>query len=184
VRAERRGRDRVEVAAADGVRAFDHAIFAVHADQALRLLADPSPLERRVLGSIGYQENEVVLHTDASLLPRSRHARASWNYRVPRDRRQRVLVTYDMNRLQRLDSRQRLLVTLNGSDRIDPGRVLHRWAACHPVFDAEAMAAQKLHGAISGLARTHYCGAYWGFGFHEDGVASALAVCARLPGEG
>jgi predicted NAD/FAD-binding protein len=183
VRSIRRQRHRVLVAAADGVREFDHVILAVHSDQALALLADPSPLERQILSSIAYQENEVTLHTDTSLLPRSRRAWASWNYRVPRDPGGRVLVTYDMNRLQGLVSRRRLLVTLNGGERIAPERVVSRTVAHHPVFDAEALAAQKLHGEISGRRRTHYCGAWWGYGFHEDGVASALAACERLEAE-
>jgi len=121
-----------------------------------------------------------VLHTDESLLPRSRRARASWNYRIPRERSRPVLVTYDMNRLQGLDAPRRFLVTLNGAGRIDPRRILGRFAYHHPVFDAEAIASQALHAEISGRRSTHYCGAYWGYGFHEDGVKSALAVCARL----
>jgi predicted NAD/FAD-binding protein len=149
----------------------------VHSDQALRLLADPSALELRVLRSIAYQANDVVLHTDKSLMPRNRRAWASWNYRVPRDGGDRVVVSYDMNRLQGIESRQRFLVTLNATERVAPERILGRFVYHHPVFDAEAMAAQKLHGEISGVARTHFCGAYWGYGFHEDGVKSALAVC-------
>jgi predicted NAD/FAD-binding protein len=180
VRAIRRARDAVEVEARDGVRRFDHAILAVHSDQALRLLADASALEAKVLGSIGYWENDVVLHTDASLMPHRRRAWASWNYRVPRERRDRVIVSYDMNRLQGIESRHPLLVTLNAAERIAPECVLRRFVYHHPVLGTEAIAAQKLHGEISGVGRTHFCGAYWGYGFHEDGVNSALAVCARF----
>jgi predicted NAD/FAD-binding protein len=180
VRTVRRARDAVEVTSCDGVRRFDHAILAVHSDQALRLLADASAPEAEVLGSIAYRENDVALHTDASLMPHRRRAWASWNYRVPRERRDRVIVSYDMNRLQGIASRHPLLVTLNAAERIAPERVLRRFVYHHPVLDAEAIAAQKLHGEISGLGRTHFCGAYWGYGFHEDGVNSALAVCARF----
>jgi predicted NAD/FAD-binding protein len=180
VHAVRRRRDGVDVLAADGVGRFDHVVLAVHSDQALRILSDPSELERRLLTRIRYQRNEVVLHTDASLMPRSRRAWASWNYRVPREAGRRALVTYDMNRLQRLASRHRFLVTLNPAGRVDPERVLRRFIYDHPVFDVDAIAAQKLHSAVSGCRRIHYCGAWWGYGFHEDGVKSAIAACASL----
>jgi predicted NAD/FAD-binding protein len=183
VRAVRRQRRFVELATAEGVERYDRVILAVHSDQALRILVDPSGLERAVLRSIRYQANDVVLHTDASLLPRRRRAWASWNYRLPREAADRVLVTYHMNRLQRLRSRHELLVTLNGGDRIDPARVLGRYVYAHPVFDADAIAAQKRHAQIDGVRRTHFCGAWWGHGFHEDGVRSALAVCRRLGAE-
>jgi len=180
VQAIRRQRRYVEVASRFGTERFDRVVLALHSDQALRLLVDPSGLERALLGRIGYQQNDVVLHDDPSLLARSPRARASWNYRIPREPRERVLVTYDMVRLQGLASPTPLLVTLNSDGRIAPERVFARFTYHHPVFDAEAMAAQKRRGEISGVARTHYCGAYWGYGFHEDGVRSALAVCAEL----
>lgn len=171
----------VEIATRDGTReAFDRVILATHSDQALALLADPSEAERAVLGAIRYRPNRVTLHTDASLLPRRRRAWSSWNYRIPADPGDAVAVSYHMNRLQGLRSRHEILVTLGGSDRIDPERVLARFRYDHPVFDGRAMAAQKLHARIDGARHTHYCGAYWGYGFHEDGVRSALAVCRRL----
>ena len=176
----RRRAECVEVSSADGVDEFDHVVLAVHSDQAIRLLADPSGLERKLLGSIAYQENEVVLHTDESLIPRRPAAQASWNYLVPRESERRVLVTYDMSRLQGISSRHRFLVTLNGTDRIEPETILRRFVYHHPVFDSAAISAQKLHSEISGHNRTHFCGAYWGHGFHEDGVKSALAVCSQL----
>jgi predicted NAD/FAD-binding protein len=184
VRALLRRADAVELATAQGLFRFDQVVLAVHSDQALRLLRDATPLEARLLRSIAYQENEVVLHTDERILPRRARARASWNTLVPREPSGRVLVTYDMNRLQGISSAHRFLVTLNGSERIDPGRVLHRFVTQHPVFDAGALAAQRHHAAISGRQRTHFCGAYWGHGFHEDGVRSALAVCAALGVDG
>jgi predicted NAD/FAD-binding protein len=183
VLAVRRHTDRVEVATADGVHAFERVVFAVHADGALRLLRDASPLERKVLGAIGYRTNDVVLHTDTALLPRRRATRASWNYRIPSEDGHDPIVTYDMNRLQGIRSRHRFLVTLNGAERIAPERVLRRLSYRHPVLDGAAVAAQRLHGEIDGRNRTHWCGAYWGYGFHEDGVRSAEAVCDRIDSE-
>jgi len=167
----------VEIAA-DGVEPehFDAVFLACHSDQALALLADPSPAEREVLGAIRYAPNEAVLHTDASLLPRSRRAWGSWNYRTPRDPRAGVVVTYHMNRLQGLDAPVELCVTLNGGGAIAPDRVLARFHYEHPAFDRAAVAAQRRHAQIDGARRTYFCGAYWRYGFHEDGVVSALAA--------
>jgi predicted NAD/FAD-binding protein len=164
------------------LHAFDRVILATHSDQALALLADPSDAERALLGSIRYQRNEVVLHTDARLLPKRQRAWASWNYRIPAESRSGALVSYHMNRLQGLRSRFELVVSLNCGDRIDPERILASYVTRHPVLDAEAVAAQALHDRLDGLRRTHFCGAYWGYGFHEDGVRSALTVCRRLGG--
>jgi predicted NAD/FAD-binding protein len=168
------------VRSAEGLRCFDRVVLAVHSDQALGLLADPTPLERRILGSIAYQSNDVVLHTDESLLAQRPAARASWNYRVPRRPGRAAIVTYDMNRLQGIRSSRRLLVTLNAGERIAADRVLRRFSYQHPILDAAAVAAQTLRDRISGAHRTHFCGAYWGHGFHEDGLASALSVCSEL----
>jgi predicted NAD/FAD-binding protein len=172
-----------QLATAVGSEHFDRVVLAVHSPQALRLLVDPSGLERVLLGAIGTQENEVLLHTDRSLLPRSRRAWASWNYRIPHSPQERVLVTYDMSRLQSIDSSTRFLVTLNGGARIDPRRVLGRFVVRHPVFDAAAVEAGRRRGELSGRSRTHYCGAWWGHGFHEDGVRSAVEACAELGAE-
>lgn len=172
---------RVMVQAAGGrPEPFDHVVLACHSDQALRLLADPSPAEREILGAIRYQANEAVLHTDTRLLPRSRRAWAAWNCQVQAGPGQRVAVTYDMNRLQGLRSRHTWCVTLNRSAEIDPGRMLRRMAYHHPLYTPAGVAAQARHAEISGVRRTHYCGAWWGHGFHEDGVASAAAALARL----
>jgi len=180
VSAVRRTSDHVEVRAADGVELFDQVVLAVHSDQALSLLADPSSLEHEVLGSIAYQENEVVLHTDESLIPSRPAAQASWNYLLPRESGRGVFVSYDMSRLQGISSPHRFFVTLNGTDRIAPERILRKFVYHHPVFDSAAIWAQNSHSEISGTNRTHFCGAYWGHGFHEDGVKSALAVCSQL----
>jgi len=161
------------------VERFDRVVFATHSDQALRMLSDPSDAERDILGAIPYQENKVVLHTDASLLPVRRPAWAAWNYRIPA-RAGAVAVTYNMNILQGLEASQPFCVTLNHPDAIDPARILKRMTYHHPIFTSAAVAAQKRHAEIDGVNRTHYCGAYWGFGFHEDGVRSALTVCRKL----
>jgi predicted NAD/FAD-binding protein len=159
---------------------FDQVILAVHSDQALRMLADPSDREHEILGAIPYQPNEAVLHTDRRLLPRRRRAWASWNYHLGGENTGRTRVTYHMNRLQSLSADREFCVTLNRSEAIDPERVIKTIEYAHPVYTSDGARAQKRHHEISGTARTHYCGAYWGWGFHEDGVVSALRVCERL----
>jgi predicted NAD/FAD-binding protein len=163
-----------------GVERYDEVFLACHADQALRLLADPSPAERAILGAMPYQRNEAILHTDASLLPRARRAWAAWNYHVPARAQDGVALTYNMNILQRLRSRHTFCVTLNRSDLIDRSRVLAREIYHHPLFTPQSVAAQSRHAEISGVRHTHYCGAYWRYGFHEDGVASALQAVRRF----
>lgn len=155
---------------------FDALFLACHSDQALRLLADPMPLERAVLGAIPYQENEVVLHTDARLLPRARRAWAAWNYHVLPAARGRAAVTYNMNILQALEAPVTFCVTLNRGEAIAREHVIRRLTYHHPVYTRESVAAQRRQGEINGMHRTYYCGAYWRHGFHEDGVVSALAA--------
>jgi predicted NAD/FAD-binding protein len=162
-----------------GPEGFDVVILATHSDQALRLLADATPAEREILGSLRYQPNTAVLHTDTRFLPSVPKARASWNTRVARDERTPSL-TYWMNRLQSIESREQLLVTLNRDHEIDPARVLARFDYAHPVFERTAMAAQRRRAEIQGRRHTYFAGAYWGYGFHEDGVNSALDVCGHL----
>jgi predicted NAD/FAD-binding protein len=159
---------------------FDHVFLACHADQALRMLADPSREEREILGALPYQRNEALLHTDTTLLPRRRRARAAWNYHRLPGPRAGVALTYDMNVLQRLRSRHTFCVTLNASEHVNPSRVLRRMEYAHPLFTPAGAAAQLRHHEISGVRRTHYCGAYWRYGFHEDGVVSALQALARF----
>jgi predicted NAD/FAD-binding protein len=153
---------------------FDCLFIATHSDQALRMLSDPSPGERSILEKIPYQKNDVVLHTDTSLLPRRRRTWAAWNYLRRADEQQRVTVTYNMNMLQGLESKDTFCVTLNDSDNIDPDKVIHRLQYDHPVYTPDGVAAQQRHREINGQRRTWYCGAYWRYGFHEDGVISAL----------
>jgi len=158
---------------------FDHVFFACHSDQALSLLADPAPLERKVLGAVRYQRNEAVLHTDASLMPRHRRAWAAWNYHLLSGKSGRAAVTYNMNILQGLDASVPFLVTLNHTSAIDPARIIRRVEYAHPVFTSAAVEAQGMQECINGMLvngarRSWYCGAYWRNGFHEDGVVSAL----------
>ena len=185
VRGIRRLGDGVAVRSSLGLEHYDEVVMACHADQALALLEDPTPAEREVLGALTYQDNEVVLHTDTRLLPRRRRAWASWNYRLDdRDETARVSVTYDMNILQRLAAPHTFCVTLNDSEAIAPEKVLGRFTYAHPQFTLEGEAAKARHGEISGTAfHTHYCGAYWRNGFHEDGVWSALRVAHALGGD-
>ena len=157
-----------------GVENFDQVFVACHSDQALKLLSDPSHEEREILGAIPYQANEAVLHTDASLMPRRPLAWAAWNYHLPIEQYERVTVTYNMNILQSLAAPAQFLLTLNRGDDVDPAKVLGRYVYHHPVYTTEAVAAQARRHEINGTRRTYYCGAYWGYGFHEDGVKSAL----------
>jgi len=173
--------DHVEVTARGGEpESFDAVVFATHSDQALGLLADASGCERELLGAIPYQRNEAVLHTDRTLLPRRRRAWASWNYHLGGRETGGVAVTYHMNRLQSLQADRQFCVTLNRSAAIDPDRILATFEYAHPVFTPAGIAAQARHPVISGQNRTHYCGAYWGWGFHEDGVRSAWRVAREL----
>lgn len=176
VRRVERFPDHVEV---DGER-FDRVVLACHSDQALAVLADPSRAEREVLGAMPYQSNDVVLHTDTSLLPRRRAAWGAWNYRVTGEPDAPAVVTYNMNMLQSLDAPDTFCVTLNAADAIDPARVIGRVTYHHPVVTLSGVAARARRSDVSGRDRTHYCGAYWGNGFHEDGVVSALDVVREI----
>lgn len=181
VEAVRRGEHGVALKLSDGAEVvFDEIVIAAHSDQALAMLSDPSEDERSVLGAIPYQQNEVVLHTDASLMPRRRAAWASWNYHLLDNPSERSTVTYWMNNLQPLDPAIDYFVTLNLTDRIDPAQVIKTQSFAHPVFTAEGLAAQQRHSEISGVNRTHYCGAWWRWGFHEDGVWSALRAAEAV----
>lgn len=184
--------DRVDLVLAGGARrSFDHVVLATHSDRSLALLERPSADERAVLGALRYQTNDAVLHTDPRWMPRRAKCWASWNchLRAGGDARARgVAVTYWMNRLQALDVPTQVFVTLNRDEDVDPARVLARMRYEHPCFDLAAVAAQSRRGAIQGRARTWYCGAYWGFGFHEDGYRSGVEaaralLAARRPAE-
>lgn len=177
VRAIRREPDGVLLRTEDDeTRPYDRVVIATHADEALALLEDPSDAERMLLGAFGYTRNDAVLHTDASLLPRSRAAHASWNYRV--DGRERPTVTYYLNRLQRLETTTDYLVTLNQDVRDE--HVLARFVYTHPRFDVDAIRAQSRLGELSGSRHTEFAGAYFGNGFHEDGLAAGVRAAAAL----
>jgi predicted NAD/FAD-binding protein len=177
VRSLRRTAAGVKLRTDDGeVRSFDEVVIAVHADQALRLLEDPSNDERRILGGFDYARNDAVLHTDASFLPRARRARAAWNYRVRDDGRPSV--TYHLNRLQRLDVETDYCITLN--EDVPDERVIGRFAYDHPQYTVSTLRAQRELPSISGSRHTWYAGAHFGNGFHEDGLASGVAAAAGL----
>lgn len=206
VRSVRRHTDRVELAVDGDSLRFDEVVFACHADQALALLADASTAEREVLGAIPFQRNDTVLHTDVSLLPRNRRAWAAWNALRLREERSdeargkrlvgaatghRLLnsgplsnpactVSYSMNLLQGIRSATEFIVTLNATQRIDPARVLARMDYAHPIYTHASVAAQARWAQISGVNRSHWCGAWWGWGFHEDGLRSGVRVAQAL----
>jgi predicted NAD/FAD-binding protein len=159
---------------------FDQVVFACHGDQVLPLLNQPTGLERDVLESFRTSRNVATLHTDASLLPSRPSARASWNYNLGQNGGGAVGVTYHMNRLQTLKTAEDYCVTLNGEDAIDSAKVLRKIVYHHPTYSREAVRAQERWREISGQNRTHYCGAYWFYGFHEDGLNSALRVARAL----
>jgi predicted NAD/FAD-binding protein len=172
-----RHEDHVVIQTRDGgMEVFDFVVLACHADQALALLHDADEQEREILEAIPYHANTALLHTDTSILPRRRRAWASWNYHIPADKGLPVAVTYDLSRLQNLATSSPLLLTLNGGDRIDPSKVLDRYVFHHPGYTMRSLSAQAKLERRNGQRRTYFCGAYRGFGFHEDGVKSALDV--------
>jgi predicted NAD/FAD-binding protein len=171
-----RDADGVTVISAAGTERFDKVVFACHSDQALALLATPSADERAVLGTLTYASNDVVLHTDTRLLPRRRKAWASWNYRLGGAEQAPAALTYNMNILQGIDAPVTFCVSLNQTAQIDPAQVLARFSYSHPQYSLAALAAQARQGELQGRQHSYYCGAYWGNGFHEDGVLSALKV--------
>lgn len=180
-----RSADGVSIATDDGAtHKFDHVVFASHSNQALAMLTDPSQEERRLLSSIRYEYNRAVLHTDQSLMPRRRRAWASWNYisAGQSDQSQLVCLSYWMNLLQNIDRDYPVFVTLNPHREPDPTKTLQSFDYEHPIFDQKALDAQKQLWALQGSNRTWFCGAYFGYGFHEDGLQSGLAVAEQLGG--
>ena len=163
-----------------GIEKFDYVFIASHSDQALDMLQQPSLDEHITLSAIKYQQNEVVLQTDDSLLPERKKAWASWNYHIPTDQRSNVALTYNMNILQGLKSDNTYCVTLNYTDKIDEDKIIKVIDYHHPVFTSESMTAQNNHRLINGSNRTYYCGAYWRNGFHEDGVISAITSLSHF----
>ncbi|HLK67562.1 MAG TPA: FAD-dependent oxidoreductase [Bryobacteraceae bacterium] len=160
--------------------AFDHVVFACHGDQILPLLESPTDQEREVLGNFATSLNATCLHTDSRLLPRRGRSRASWNYNLGRDAQDAVTVTYHMNRLQSLETEEDYCVTLNADGEIDPSKIILQMFYEHPLYTRRALCSQERWSEISGKNRTHFCGAYWFYGFHEDGLNSALRVARAL----
>ena len=172
-----RHEDHVQLETTRGDRdRFDQVVLAVHADQALAMLTDASGEEREILAAFPYQPNEAVLHTDTSLLPHRRRAWASWNYHLSDQTGEPATLTYDLSRLQQLGTPLPVLLTLNRTEASDRRKIIQRIVYSHPTYSRASIAAQLRFDEINGRRRTYYCGAYWGYGFHEDGVNSALAV--------
>lgn len=165
-----------------GSEHFDEVVFAVHSDQVLEILSDATLEEKEVLDAIAYQRNVAVLHTDRRMMPSTNRAYASWNYFRSKHPTTLASVTYWMNCLQRLNATKDIFVSLNREDEIDPPLVLGTYVYHHPVYDADAFRAQARWSSINGIRHTWFCGAYWGYGFHEDGAASALRVARALTG--
>ncbi len=182
--AVRRTRDGVRLTDSDGkTECFDHVVMASHADQALAMLADPTPSERELLGAFRYSRNLAALHSDASFMPKRRAAWSSWNYIGGRaELRQSACVTYWMNRLQAIPDDAPLFVTLNPPQPPRAGTLLHSDLYAHPIYDRKAMAAQRRLWQLQGVGNTWFCGAYFGSGFHEDGLQAGLAVAEQLGG--
>jgi predicted NAD/FAD-binding protein len=174
------GREQVAVTSKLGVDQFDDVVLACHSDQALSLLDDASPEERRLLGAIPYTRNEVVLHHDDRLLPQNRRTWSSWNVSLGRSSGERPALTYNMNILQGLQSRRTWCVSLNQSERIDPARIIGSYEYDHPLFTLEGIAAQQRILQQNGSRHTWFCGAWLRNGFHEDGVFSALQVARGI----
>lgn len=174
----------VKLYTSDKVEYFDQVVVACHSDQGLALLRDASADERNILSAVRYQANDVVLHTDVSVMPANKRAWASWNYFLTADRSGLPRVTYDMNRLMGIAADPQFLVSLNDTDRINPTKILGQFDYAHPVFTSAAAHAQTQWSTINGVQRTWYCGAWWGKGFHEDGVVSALRVAEALSDQG
>ncbi|OZB58283.1 MAG: dehydrogenase [Lysobacterales bacterium 14-68-21] len=180
VTAVRRSEDGVEITSLGQTERYDQVVLACHSNEALALLADATPAEREVLGAIRYQENDTVLHTDTRLLPKRRKAWSAWNVLIPASPTEACTVTYCMNLLQSLDAPDTFCVSLNCSDRIDPAKVIQRMRYAHPEYTHASVAAQQRKGEIQGRSGTWFAGAYWGWGFHEDGMRSAVEVARAL----
>ncbi|MCP1376360.1 NAD(P)/FAD-dependent oxidoreductase [Dyella lutea] len=180
VTAVRRVEGGVEITSLGQTERYDQVVLACHSNEALAMLADATPAEREVLGAIRYQENDTVLHTDTRLLPKRRKAWSAWNVLIPASPTEACTVTYCMNLLQTLDAPDTFCVSLNCADRIDPARVIRRMRYAHPEYTHASVAAQQRKGEIQGRSGTWFAGAYWGWGFHEDGMRSAVEVARAL----
>lgn len=173
--------DKVEIEFSDNSKQqFDQVVFGCHSDQALALLSDASPLEEELLRALPYRDNEVVLHTDTSLLPKLQSTWSSWNYNLSQAGNEPARLSYNMNILQGIDSDSTFVVTLNATELIDPNKILGKFNYAHPVFTQQGIEAQQRWQEINGVNKTWFCGAYWGYGFHEDGCTSGIRVAQGL----
>lgn len=176
-----RSNDGIEIYFDDQPREeFDQVVFACHSDQALSLLSDPSEDEKSILSAMPYRMNEVVLHTDDSILPKAKKAWSSWNYHLGEDSRRPATLSYNMNILQSIESETTFVVTLNDDGKVAADKVLGRYHYAHPVFTLEGIAAQSRWSDINGVNKTWFCGAYWRNGFHEDGCMSGIRVAEKI----
>jgi len=175
-----REHDGIRVKTAEGDEHFDQVVFACHSDQALALLSDANPLEREILGDLPYQENETVLHTDASILPKNKKAWAAWNAYIPASKTEACTVSYCMNILQSVQSPEPFVVTLNRTVDIAPEKIIAKMRYQHPMYTHASVLAKTRRHEINGKNNTWFAGAYWGFGFHEDGLRSGVEVARAL----
>ncbi len=180
VKTVKRDSEKVVISTRSGDEAFDGVVFACHSDQALTLLDNASKKEQSILNSIPYQNNEAVLHTDTNILPKKKRAWAAWNYHILPQAKENAALTYNMNILQKLKTTETYNVTLNYTEAIAPNKIIKKIQYMHPRFSLEGIKAQARHLEISGHSRTFYCGAYWRYGFHEDGVVSGLKAVEQL----
>jgi uncharacterized protein len=165
---------------AGGPAIYDRVVFACHADQALAMLAKSSKPEQDILGGLKFQENDTVLHTDTRIMPGNRKAWAAWNAHLGQHEQSQCTVTYWMNLLQGIEAPEQFLVSLNCTEQIDPSKILRRMRYAHPVYTHQTLAAQKRRTELMGPLHSYFCGAYWGFGFHEDGLRSGVEVAESL----
>ena len=173
--------DKVQLHLASGeIAIYDEVVIACHSDEALAMLSDATKNEKAILAAMPYSKNSVILHTDTKLLPKRNKAWASWNYQLSHDRNKAASVTYHMNILQGINSKHTFCVTLNQKEDIDPALILQEFTYHHPIFSSESINAQKQRNVICGVNNTHFAGAYWHNGFHEDGVRSAVEVAQRF----
>ena len=180
VRSISRFNNKIKIMTNDSKEIFDAVVIATHSDQALQMLADSTHHEQEILGSLTYQSNYALLHTDSSVLPKRKRAWASWNYNLDQDLDKPMAMTYNMNMLQSLDVENTYCVTLNNDDQVNDKKVIKTLHYEHPQFTPQGISAQKRKHEISGVNNTYFCGAYWRNGFHEDGVVSALEVCSHF----
>ncbi len=175
-----REHDKVQIATSQSKYSFDKVVIATHSDQALKLLANPTSNEKNILGNIKYQKNTALIHTDTSILPNRNRAWSSWNYLLGNQKDEAVILTYNMNILQNLKSNLTYCVTINNNQKINKNKIIKEIVYHHPLFTIDSVRAQQSYDKINGFNNTFFCGAYWGNGFHEDGVNSALKVCSKF----